>query len=167
MRRLGWIAGLTCLALPQPAAPQACSGPDQRLSQLPDPFRSIRAVIGYGGTGFDLAERANRSPCLAQRYRRFVSNDIADYTRLSPVNHLAPPNARAFLLLAEDKDADATAESKEAVARFVGAGVDAHFAAVPVQREGAPQTYFMLEPDGSGSEVVPFLRTQFADGPDS
>ena len=80
MRRLGWIAGLTCLALPRPAAPQACSGPDQRLSQLPDPFRSIRAVIGYGGTGFDLAERANRSPCLAQRYGRFVSNDMADYT---------------------------------------------------------------------------------------
>lgn len=123
------------------------------------PFANLRAVISIGGEDFDVLRRAGENAYLRSLYRRHYSRDEAELARLSPMTHLAPPNAPAFLLMAEARDENGIRESQRMAAALASAGAAASYAELPDPRERVRATQFMAEEAGSGREVMPFLRS--------
>lgn len=74
-------------------------------------FSAIKGAVLINGDGMDLAARAAESP-------RLRNGDFADFfegdealTLFSPVTHLGPPDAPAFLLLVEERRSSAQASA--------------------------------------------------------
>lgn len=123
------------------------------------PFASLRAVISVGGEDFDVLRRVAENRYLRVLYRRYYGRDEADLARLSPMTHLPPPNAPAFLLMAAERDENGIRESQRMTAALAEAGAAASYAGLPERRERVRATHFMAEEAGSGREVMPFLRS--------
>ena len=65
---------------------------------------------------------------------------------------------------AEKIDRDAYADTQEMLQAMNEAGVEARFVTLPDFKQDSIPTYFMVEENGSGREVLPFLREQLGDG---
>jgi arylformamidase len=129
------------------------------------PFESLRALVIWGSTEFDLVARVAEVPDMVGSYRRYYGGDRASYVRHSPITHAARPNAPAFLFTIAEDATQGTEETKVMVDALTNAGTDARLIELPAYRPNARRTRFMLEPDGAGSEILPFLRAQFVREP--
>jgi len=127
-------------------------------------FSSVRAVVSLAGVGFDIPRRVEHSPVRGARFKRFYGKDLAGQQRFSPVAQLATPNAPAFLMMAEKIDRDAYADTQEMLQAMNEAGVEAEFATLPDFKQDSIPTYFMVDENGSGREVLPFLRAKLGEG---
>ncbi len=132
------------------------------IANTPVPFASIKALVIGGSTEFDLPARVAARPEFAGRYRRFFGGDAADYRRYSAMAHVVRPNAPAFLFVIAEDASDGIDETQAMAAALSAAGTDARFLALPAFRPNARATHYLLEPDGSGKEIIPFLQEQFA-----
>ncbi|WP_126174410.1 alpha/beta hydrolase family protein [Altericroceibacterium xinjiangense] len=140
----------------------ALLGTDPRfLENAGVPFGSLQGIVGINGTGFDIPRRAEESDFLKSQYRRTFGRSPADQRRLSPVVHLDPPNAPAFLMMAQEDDRDARPQTKEMAEALKKAGIETQFIELPAFKKERQDTYFLAEPEGAGSELLSFLRTQF------
>jgi arylformamidase len=128
------------------------------LSQAGVPFESLRGVISDNGEDFDLIRRSRESAYFRAFYRRYYGDDDTKLAALSPTTHVAPPNAPAFLMLANERDVDQTRESRLMVDALGRAGTSATFVALPDKHEGVRKTYFLAEQGGSGWEIIDFVR---------
>lgn len=124
------------------------------------PFSNVKAVIAFHGLGFDIPRRVVAMPVRGAQYRRFYGKDEADQRKFSPVIHLDPPNAPAFLLMEQKVDRESFVETQEMAETLIGAGITATFVTLPDLKEGSLPTYFLADEKGSGKELMPFLRNQ-------
>jgi hypothetical protein len=129
------------------------------LARAGVPFDALRGIVSIGGEDFDVARRASESAYLRSLYRRYYGAEKADLTELSPVTHLAPPNAPAFLLLASERDENGVRESRLMAQALVQPGTTAAFVRLPEKRQGRRPTYLLAEPSGSGWEIIAFLQS--------
>lgn len=127
------------------------------LDKVAVPFESLRGVISVDGEGFDLTRRSAESKVMRQKYKRAYSGDAAELAAFSPLTHVAPPNAPAFLLLASPDHADGIRESSMMAQSLLRAGTVARFATLPDKRKGSLRTVFLAEQGGSGWEIMDFL----------
>lgn len=135
------------------------------LARAGVPFEAVRGIVSIGGEDFDVVRRASESAYLRSLYRRYYDTEKAGLAELSPVTHLEPPNAPAFLLLASERDENGIRESRLMAQALVQAGTTAAFATLPEKREGRRPTYLLAEPGGSGSEIIAFLQRAFDNAP--
>lgn len=127
------------------------------------PFTSLRAVTTVNGSGYDIPKRISESSFRKQKYERDYGKDLVEQLRLSPVTHLAAPNAPRFLMFITEDSTDIRPETEDMVAAAVKAGIDLRLVELPEKLDDSRKTYFLAEPDGSGKEYIPFLRDQFGD----
>ncbi len=134
----------------------------QLLETAAVPFSSIRAVLSFRGIGFDLPARMADSRYLAGRYRQIFGNNADDIAALSPITHLELPNSPGFMLLASPEDRESMRDTQTMLAALQTAAVPVQYSELPEPRIAARRTLYMVETDGSGKDVIPFLRAQFA-----
>jgi dipeptidyl aminopeptidase/acylaminoacyl peptidase len=115
------------------------------------------------GEGFDLVRRSAESKFMHDEYKRIYADGAAALKAFSPMTHVAPPNAPAFLLLASHDHVDGVRESEFMAQALTSAGTAATFAALPDQRKGNLRTTFLAEQGGSGWAVMDFLQQTFAE----
>jgi acetyl esterase/lipase len=127
------------------------------LQSVGVPFASLRRAILINGGHLDVPRALTEQPDFAGRFRRYYGRDPASHARHSPAAHLAPPNAPTFLMMADEEESEIAADTKDAFEAFLHAGIDTSLVVLPRERPAARQTLFMLEPEGAGKEVIPFL----------
>jgi len=127
------------------------------------PFDSIRGVVSLWGTGFDIPLAYKQYSYADRDIARTFGKDPDEQRHFSPVAHLDPPNAPAFLMLSGPNDTDSRRDSKVMADALAQAGIPVSNVDVAEHHRGDRKTYFMLEPDGNGREIVPFLQAQFGD----
>lgn len=121
------------------------------------PFTSVVGSVSVNGDGFDIPRRiATAGAYRAGGYRRVFGRDPNAWTRLSPVSHLAPPNAPAFLFLTL-REPTLALQSREMQEALNAAGASAELVDLPKFREGELSTYLLAEPKGAGDELMSFL----------
>jgi acetyl esterase/lipase len=124
------------------------------------PFASIRAVATLNGSGFDVEDTIARAPAhLRSDYRRTFGKGVAERTGLSPVDHLAPPNAPRFLFQFEEQEPRLRAQSENAAARFNAGGVSARAEALPEWHSELLSTYLLAPEGGVGESLLAFLKS--------
>lgn len=94
-------------------------------------FAALRGVILLNGDGFDLVARAtdNSGRLRGELEDVFGADDAL--RRHSPINHLAPPNAPAFLLVVESRRASFTEHSHGFSELLTSAGIDNRLVLIP------------------------------------
>jgi len=127
------------------------------------PFASVRGMAALNGSGFDVGETVAKAPRhLRAGYRRLFGKEPADWAGLSPLDHLATPNAPGFLFLFEEQETRLRAESEGAAARFAAAGADARSEALPQWREDMLETYLLAPKGKVGESLLGFFRSAAA-----
>jgi len=92
---------------------------------------TIRGVVLLDGAGYDVAAQMRYAgPLLGRMYRRAFGDDPAFQARVSPIAHVAAPNAGRFLVLHIASRADSGAQSVRLGAMLRGAGTPAEVVSV-------------------------------------
>lgn len=130
------------------------------------PFNSVRAVLALNGDGFDIPRRiATSSRFRARHYERLFGTEPSAQRELSPVTHLAAPNAPIFLFAAEE--GSERMGQAEAIASLLRQS-DAEVQVWPLERtiRGSLETYLGAPQHSRTSELRDFLRRAVAGGSD-
>jgi len=121
-------------------------------------FEGVRAVIGFGGVGFDIGRRIAANDYESRYYERFFGRDAAQQMALSPVSHAGPPNAPSFLFYVSRDDRDTGEQAAEIVASIAPSGADAEVRTLPVTRSGVAGTYIGAPQHPETARLLAFLR---------
>ncbi|GEM_PF-1841021 len=123
------------------------------------PFSSLRGVLSLDGLGFDIEARMAQGDFTRSYYRRHFGRDPEDYLPYSPAAHLDAPVAPQFLFFANEENEDETRDSQGFFDLLQTAGTEAQFVIYPMPRGDLVETYPFVEEEGSGREVMPFIRS--------
>ena len=133
------------------------------LNTVGVPFETVRAAASVNSDAFDIAGALKEMPGpLKGWYRRTYGKDPADQERLSPVNHLEPPNAPTFLFLAAEDEPRLRRQAEAAAARFEAAGLTVRYETLPQWRKDDPETYLLAKEGGAGQPLLDFFRSAAA-----
>lgn len=126
------------------------------------PFGALRGVILLNGDGFDLAPRlADSDGRLDSEFEYLFGEGAGRLARYSPVSHLDPPNAPAFLLIAEERKASIAEASQSFAERLNGAGVANRLVLVPRHIRTERVGTFSTRPTDTGQAATEFLEAAF------
>lgn len=104
----------------------------QYLSAAGVPMSVIEGVILLDGAGYDIAAQMHRSDNqVSAMYDAAFGPDPARQKRLSPIAHVAAPNAARWLILPIEKRADSQAQSDALASALRSAGAAAKVVVVP------------------------------------
>jgi len=87
-----------------------------------------------------------------------------DAVRFAPVEHLDPPNAPAFLFMVEEDDRDSAPDTKEIATIFENAGIETQLVILPDEVGQVTASLFLVEPDGSGTELISWVKERLQAG---
>jgi acetyl esterase/lipase len=121
-------------------------------------FEAVRAVIGFGGVGFDIGRRLSANDYESRYYRRFFGEEAAAQTALSAVSHVRPPNAPAFLFYASAGDRDTGEQAAEFAASLAPFAADAEVRTLPLTRRGVAGTYIGAPQHPETARLRAFLQ---------
>ncbi|HZF94684.1 MAG TPA: hypothetical protein VEZ20_07390 [Allosphingosinicella sp.] len=121
-------------------------------------FESVRAVIGFGGVGFDVGRNIAAGGYEARYYRRFFGRDPAQQAALSPAGHVALPNAPSFLFYVARDDRKTGAEAAGIAASLAPFAADVEVRALPVTRSGVAGTYIGAPQHPETARLLAYLR---------
>ena len=130
-------------------------------------FDGLRGVIAFDGSAYDIGEKVQESAYWRRLLGRNYGREPEQYLQYSPASHLTTPNAPSFLLLAYEDEEQLVYASQNFAADLSGQGVEVKTTTYPATRSGRLNTYMLMDNDGAGSEIMPFLARAFANQPES
>lgn len=132
------------------------------LANADAPFAAVRGIMVINGGAFDLAARIGENRYLRRLYSRYFGSEPEEYLSFSPAAHLGAPDAPRFLFLANEDAEDAITNSQEFSEALSAQGIESEFHIFPDPSQGRLETYPLIEEDGSGREIIPFLQRAFS-----
>jgi arylformamidase len=122
-------------------------------------FRAMRAVLVVDGLDFDIpASLARASAFRSKHLLQLGGGDIQSQRRMSPVAHLALPNAPRFLFHAVETNSEGVAQAEQFAAALRAAGTAAEVRQLTPTRRKFPSTYIGSDPHPENDELLRFLR---------
>lgn len=126
------------------------------------PFEALRGVILLNGEGFDLAPRlAESDGRLNSEFEDLFGEGTGGLTRYSPVNHLEPPNAPRFLLVAEERRGSSTAYAHAFADQLEATGIEHELVLIPRHIRSYRANVFGTRPMAAGEAAANFLEASF------
>ncbi|MFD1613346.1 alpha/beta hydrolase [Sphingomonas tabacisoli] len=97
------------------------------------PFETVRAAVLLDPSGLDLPPllASRGDPTVEHYFRPTFGDNPARQSALSPVTQTEPPNAPAWLILADVNNGFAQAQGSELAAGLIGAGAQVETATIP------------------------------------
>jgi len=133
----------------------------QYLKAAGVPMAAVKAVVLLDGAGYDVAKQmTGGGPLVNRMYGEAFGSDAARQARLSPLRHVAAPNAAAFAVL-YDGDRDASRGQSEVLAEALRkAGSIATAVPVADTDHGKLNKNLGAPGDAATAKVDAFLKTR-------
>lgn len=127
-------------------------------------FGAIRSVLIVNGRGFDVPARIEgESAYLRKAYQRAFGADPAEQQRLSPMAHVAAPNAPSFLFVAGEREGEAVAQAEAMAAALEQVGSNAQVWRLKHSNRQSPRTYLGAPQHPRWADLDTFFKTAEAE----